>query len=98
MGRPPEHAGRRADLGEPPSVHHGDPDGQRRGDGQVVRDVDNSAAVDPGDLLDRLQDASLGRHIEAGRRLVHDDEPRPVDDRHRDHNPLLLTSGELVRV
>ena len=38
----------------------------------------------------------LGRYVEASRRLVHHDQPRPVHNRHRDRNPLLLTARQLV--
>ena len=40
----------------------------------------------------------LDRHVERRRRLVGDQEIRLVGQRHRDHDPLALPPGELVRV
>ena len=49
------------------------------------------------DLLDQLEDLRLHRHVERGRRLVGDQDRRPVHERHRDHRPLAHAAGELVR-
>ena len=40
----------------------------------------------------------LGRDVQAGSRLVEDDEPGPVREGHREPDPLLLAAGELMRV
>ena len=52
-------------------------------------------AAQPAQQLEQLL---LAQHVEAGRGLVGDDEPRPVDDRHRDHHTLPHAAAELVRV
>ena len=41
---------------------------------------------------------ALGGDIEAGRRLVEDDERGPAGERHREGDALLLAPGELVRI
>ncbi len=45
-----------------------------------------------------VQDLRLDRHVEGGRRLVGDEQPRAVRDRHRDHRPLTHPARPLVRV
>jgi hypothetical protein len=49
-------------------------------------------------LPHQLQDLRLDRHIDRGRRRVGDQQVRLVGQRHRDHHPLALAAGELVRV
>ncbi len=44
---------------------------------------------------DQIQDLLLDRHIERGRRLVGDEELGLAGDRHRDHDPLLLSARHL---
>ena len=43
------------------------------------------------------EDLGLDRHIEGGGRLVGDDQVGLRQQRHRDHEPLALPAGELVR-
>ena len=49
-------------------------------------------------LRDEVEHLGLDRRVEAGRRLV-EDQQRGVDaERHRDHDALLHAAGELVRI
>ena len=49
-------------------------------------------------LLEQREHLRLHHHVERGRRLVGDQEARVARERHRDHHPLALPAGELVRV
>ncbi len=48
--------------------------------------------------VQQLEDLALDRHVERGRRLVGDQQLGLAGQRHRDHHPLLLAAGELVRI
>ena len=85
-------------LDDPARVHDGDAIGERADDREVVGDVDDRDAALPAQAVDLLEDARLRDHVEPGRRLVEDDEPRLADERDGDRDPLLLTARELVRV
>ena len=66
-----EQLGRRAFLDHPARVHHRDAVGDRRDDGQVVGDVDDAEPALCAEAVDLVEDARLGHHVEARRRLVH---------------------------
>ena len=63
-----------------------------------MRDVHHRQPALAPQALDLVEDARLGDDVEAGRRLVEDDERRLADERDRDRHALLLAAGELVRV
>ena len=44
----------------------------------------------------QVENLRLRRHVEARRRLVEHDQLGVAGERHRDHDALLLTAGELV--
>ena len=46
----------------------------------------------------QVEDLRLDRHVERGRRLVGDQQLGVVGQRHRDHHPLALAAGQLVRI
>ena len=46
----------------------------------------------------QVEDLRLDRHVERGRRLVCDQEPRLARERHRDHRPLPHAAREPVRI
>ena len=50
------------------------------------------------ELRDEVEHLRLDRRVEAGRRLVEDQERRVLRERHRDDDALLHPAGELVRV
>ena len=46
----------------------------------------------------QVEDLRLDRHVERGRRLVGDQQPRIAGDGHRDHHALVHAAGELMRI
>ena len=50
------------------------------------------------ELCQQFKNLSLNGHIERGRRLVRDQNVRFVGQSHRDHHPLALATGQLVRI
>ena len=89
---------RRPELDESAPVHDRDAVGERRDHGEVVAHVDRRDAVRRAQVADGLEHVRLRRDVEARRRLVEHDHARPVGERHRERNPLLLAARELVRV
>ena len=95
--------GRAEDLTRRPVLHraarvHDEHRVGRLGDHtEVVGDQDDTHVELVLDLLDQLEDLRLHRHVEGGRRLVGDQDRRPVHERHRDHRPLAHAAGELMR-
>jgi hypothetical protein len=63
-------------------------------DGKIVTDQDEPHCRFCPEPVDQPQDARLHGHIEGGGRLVSDDKARRAADRHRDHRPLALPTGE----
>ena len=60
-------------LDDPAAVEHDDAVGDVPHDGQVVGDVDDRHAEPLRQTADLVEEAGLRRHVEARRRLVHDD-------------------------
>ena len=48
--------------------------------------------------LSKREDLRLDGDVERGRRLVGDEQIGAVGERHRDHHPLPLAAGKLVRI
>ena len=88
----------RSELDQPPGVHHPDRVRDVGHDGEIVADVHGADVVDPAHATDRVEHVALGRHVEAGGRLVEDDQLRPARERHREHHPLLLPARQLMRI
>ena len=63
-------------LDDPARVHDGDAGRERADDCEVVADVERRRAVQGRELPHGPQHVGLGRHVEAGRRLVEHDHPR----------------------
>jgi hypothetical protein len=85
-------------LDDPTAVHHHDFIRQGANDPEVVGYVHKRGVAIADDLADHVQQARLSGDVEAGGRLVHDDQPRPTDEGKRDRDPLLLPAAELKRV
>ncbi len=81
------------------SVHDRDPIAHLGDDGEVVGDQQNRGVLLPRLHLEhQIQNLRLDGHVERRRRLVGDQEIRCQRKRHRDHDPLALASGELMRI
>src|SRR3569833_2771804 len=65
-------------------------------DGRVVRGHHHRGAG-PVDPVQHLHDADAGRRVDVPGGLVGEQDHRTVDDRPRAGDPLLLTTGQLVR-
>ena len=98
MPRTRDHLRRVALLDDAALVHHRHTVGDRRDDGEVVAHVDDRDPPLRAQPLDLLEDPCLGDDVEAGGRLVHDDDGRLAHERRRDRDALLLPAGELMRV
>ena len=70
----------------------------RREHRQVVGDEQHREVAFALQPLQEVEHLRLHHHVERGRRLVGDEHGRIARQRHRDHHPLPLAAGELVRV
>jgi hypothetical protein len=85
-------------LDDAAGVHHEHPVadvGQHR---QVVADDQQPDAEVADQVAQQVEDLRLHHHVEGRGRLVGHDQPGAAGQRHRDHHPLLLAAGQLVRV
>ena len=67
-------------------------------DDQVMGDQQDRHSATSLDILGECQDLGLDRQIENGRRFVGHQWIRFNGERHRDHHPLALTTGQFVRI
>jgi len=79
-------------------IQHAHAIGDLGDDGQVMAYIKDGGADAPLEVGDQLEDASLRRHVEAGRRLVENQQARSGGQRHGDHGALLHATAELVRI
>ena len=78
--------------------HDGNAIGNFRHHAEIVGDEHDGSAVPGLQLLEQLQDLRLSRDIERGGWFVGDDQRRLQRQRHGDHHPLALATGQFVRV
>src|SRR5438034_3273611 len=69
-----------------------------RADGEIMADVEDGGADAALEVGDQLENAGLRRDVEAGRRLVEDQEARSARERHGNHGALLHAAAQLVRI
>ena len=93
-----EHLRDRPGLDDPALQHHADPGGDALDDAEIVGDEQHRHAEPLLQVGQQRQDLRLHGHVEGGGRLVGDEQVRLAGERHRDHHPLALAAGELVRV
>ena len=96
--RPLEHLLDRPGLDDPAAVHHAHAVRDLAHDGQIVGDEQQRHPEPLLEVLQQLQDLRLDGDVERGGRLVGDQQVGLVRERHRDHHPLALAAGELVRI
>ena len=85
-------------LDDPAGVHDGHPVGEAGQQGEVVADHQDRRAGEVPRAAQDLEHLRLNRHVERRRRLVGHDHVGLLRDRDRDHHPLPLPAGDLVRV
>jgi hypothetical protein len=98
MLRPREDVLRRAELDDPPGVHHGDPVDEPGDDAEIMRHPDDRHPRLGVKRLHEVEDLLLDRDVEGRGRLVCNQQPRRGRKPHRDHHPLQHPAGELVRI
>ncbi len=96
LGRGQEVAGA-PDLHDFSSAQDRDAVGDLGDDAEIVRDEEHAGAVLALQVADQREDLRLRRHVERGGRLVGNQQRGFQHQRHRDHDPLPLPAGELVR-
>ncbi len=90
--------GGRALLDDDAPLHHRDALGEAAHDVEIVRDEEQAHAALGAQPFEKLQDLKADSRVERRCRLVGDQQFRIARERHRDHGPLPLASGELVRI
>ena len=79
-------------------VHHADPVAHRADDAEVVGDEQDRGVGLGHERADKIEHARLDGRVQAGRRLVEDEQLRVGGQRHRDDHALLHAARQLVRV
>ncbi len=98
VGRCLEHVADAAGLDQPSGIEHADAVAQPRYGAEVVADEQDRGAELAAQLAHQLEDGGLDGDVEAGGRLVHDQQRRLGHQRHGDDDALLLAAGQLVRI
>ena len=83
---------------DPAGVHDGDPVARRGENGQIVADEHDAQAEIGDQRREQVENLRLDHDIERGGGFVGDEQAGPAGQGHRDHHPLLLPTGELMRV
>jgi len=98
MPRVAENGSNRPLLDEPSRVEDADASAHLRDDSEVVADEEDCGVELSLQLRDEVEHLGLDRRVETRGRLVEDEECRVLRQRHRDHDALLHSARELVRV
>ena len=98
MARVGEHRRRPPLLDEPPGVEHADAVAHLPDDPEVVADEQHGGAELGLQAGHEVEHLGLDGRVEAGRRLVEDQQGRVGGERHRDHDALLHAARELMRI
>lgn len=85
-------------LDDPPGVEDGNPLGQRRHHGEVVRDQDDRQPCLAQKPVEQPQDPGLHRDVEGCGRLIGNENLGASRQRGGDRDALAHSSGELVRI
>ena len=79
-------------------VHDADHVGDAAHDAEIMGDEQQAHAEPGADFGQQRQDLRLHGDVERGGRLVGDQQIGLVGERHRDHDPLALAAGQLMRI
>ena len=93
-----EQPAHRGLLDGPAGVHHQDPIGGLGDHPHVVGDHHDRHAELVAQIHQQFEDLCLDGHIQRGRRLIGDQQPRAADQRDRQHDALTLAAGQLMRI
>ena len=80
------------------AIHDADHIGDAPNDAEIVGDEQQAHAEPRANFRQQRQNLRLHGDIERRGRLVRDQQVRLVGERHRDHHPLPLAAGELMRI
>ena len=97
LGRGENFLGRAA-LHDLAVLHHAGAVRHLAHDAEIVRDEQHRHMQLALQVLQKVEDLRLDRHVERGRRLVGDEQIGLVRERHGDHHALALAARKLVRV
>ncbi len=89
---------RRSHFDQAARVHHSDAVRHLRDHGKIVGDEQHRQRKFLAQLAEQVEHLRLDGDIERGRRLVGNQQRRPVHHGHGNHHPLPLPAGELVRI
>jgi hypothetical protein len=79
-------------------VHHRDPVGHARHDGEIVGDEEEAHLLLGHEVFQEVEDLRLGGDVERGGRFVRDQEPGVKCNGRCDADPLTLAAGKLMRI
>ena len=89
---------RRSHFDQAAGVHHSDAVRHLRDYGKIVGDEQHRQREFLAQLAEQVEHLRLDGDVERGRRLVGNQQRRPVHHRHGNHHALALSAGELVRI
>ena len=89
------HGGALDDLA---GVHHRDLVADLGDHAEIVSDEDNRSTALRFQFMHQIEDLRLQGDVECGRGFIGDQEPGIAGQRHRDHDPLAHSAGELVGI
>ena len=89
---------RRSHFDQAARVHHADAVRHLRDHGEIVGDEQHRQRELLAQLAEQVEHLRLDGDIERGRRLVGNQQRRPVHHRHGNHHALALPAGKLVRI
>jgi hypothetical protein len=98
MARIGENLSRRALLDDLTCLHHADPVGNTAHHRQIMGNEQKRqilARLQPGQKIQYLR---LNGHIQRRGRLIRNQQPWPIGQRHGDHHPLALAARQLMRI
>ena len=98
MGWLLQHLTRRTFEHEFPCIHDGNAVADPRNGAQIVADIDHRSPGLGRQIAQQLEDMRLSGDVEAGRRLVEQQNIGLARQRHGDGNALLLTAREFVGI
>ena len=93
-----EHLLHRPVLDDLSAIHHADGIRDTPHDTEIVSDEQHAHAEPGPDVCQQFQNLCLHRDIECRSRLIRNQKIRFVRQRHGNHHPLALATGQLMRI